>query len=81
MVVEEAKVVEAVSQSIKNRKKLFWYPHANLASRGSKDYSIRMKDYDDLNWHEIASGTFPDPRACVPLGELPDMMSPKFRIF
>ena len=27
-----------------------------------------MKDSDGRNWHEIASGTFPDPRACVPLG-------------
>ena len=33
--------------------------------RGSKDYEVRMRDPG--GWDRIASGTFPDPRACVPL--------------
>ena len=33
--------------------------------RGSKDYEVRTRDPG--GWQRIAYGTFPDPRACVPL--------------
>ena len=37
-----------------------------FSCRGSRDYEVSIKDDPPATtWHTIASGTFPDPRACV----------------